>query len=562
MRILLALLLFCQLSSSAVTTAPVVLRACLNNNDSVVTLSWTNITDACGSFSHYTIYGNEDLGAYKRIANIPALATNIHSFSINNLNNNRSYFIRVFYLCDMADSATSNVVNIDITKPSTSSLDSVSFDLLTQNIIAGWKENSAPDRMGYRIYKFNSGINDSIGETSNTSFIVSTDPSDVFDVTLSAYDSCLLFSPISAPHRPVVLSGSIDTCLREISLNWTLYKGWSSIDSQVLLINKNGSGYRRYQSMGTGATSFTYTDFILGDQLCFIVRSYTSAAPISSTSNISCIQTRAFQIPNYLYLSRVSVNDQDEIELDWRIDNTTDVRRFDILRADNQGVRTKIDDQISGASLLYNYLDPSADVNSLFYSYEIQAFDQCNDLILASNVSQSIHLSIDDLLKYNAYLNWDGGVEHYDVEYSDFSRSTWNTYLRTSDVSTSNKPDSAACYRINAQENINAYEFAANSYSNVVCLEPPMRVYTPNSIVLSGENNRFVVLGTGIDHLNSTFEIYNRWGEMIVQNPTDQPWYGDYLGKPVLPGIYVYVVRVRGTKGELDMLKGVLRVIE
>lgn len=185
MRILLLFFVGISLQLSAVTRAPLVLRACINNDDSTITLSWTSIADLCGSFSHYTIYGNENSGAYQEIANIPNIAIQQHTYSIPNLNADRAYFIRVFYLCDLADSATSNIIKVDINKPSTTQLDSVSFDVLTQNIVAGWRPNPAADKMGYRIYKHIGGINDSIGETSNTSFIVSTDPSNIFNVTLS-----------------------------------------------------------------------------------------------------------------------------------------------------------------------------------------------------------------------------------------------------------------------------------------------------------------------------------------------------------------------------------------
>ena len=81
-------------------------------------------------------------------------------------------------------------------------------------------------------------------------------------------------------------------------------------------------------------------------------------------------------------------------------------------------------------------------------------------------------------------------------------------------------------------------------------------------MVIGGKNNRFVIRGVGIDHSRSSFQIYNRWGQRIVELPTDQAWYGDYMGEMVGTGLYPFVITVVGLKGENEQIKGVLRIIE
>ena len=499
MRILLLFFVGISLQLSAVTRAPLVLRACINNDDSTITLSWTNIADLCGSFSHYTIYGNENAGPYQQIASISNIAITQHTYSVPNLNVDRGYFIRVFHLCDLSDSATSNTIKVDISKPSSTQLDSVSFDVLTQNIIAGWRPNPAPDRMGYRVYKHNGGINDSIGQTSGTSFVVSTNPSNVFDVTLSAFDSCRLFSPISTPHRPAILSAAIDSCKREITVNWSRYQGWSTIDSQALFVNMNKTGFKHHSSLTGTDNQLIFKDFVLGDSICFLIRSYTAAGNKSSSSNVACIESRALEIPTFLYLSQVNVTTNEEIDLSWSTDNSKDLRTFDVLRSNQSGPLASTFQINSGASLNYNFTDATADVQSTFYNYQVDAYNQCNELVLSSNLGRSIFLEILPPATYNSYINWDGGLSSYALEISDFSRSTWNTQEMSATHSTFSSVDSPACYRIRAVENLNSYGQSSFSYSNVVCLEPPLKAYAPNAFRFGSENNRFIIVGTGID---------------------------------------------------------------
>ena len=153
-------------------------------------------------------------------------------------------------------------------------------------------------------------------------------------------------------------------------------------------------------------------------------------------------------------------------------------------------------------------------------------------------------------------------VDNYEFQIQALSSSTWNTSTVVGSEGSIVYEDSAACYRIKANENTNSYAYAETSISNTVCIEPSLSVYVPNTIVLSGKNNRFIIVGQGIDLENSEYEIYNRWGEKMVSNRVDQAWYGNYMGEPVLPGIYVYIIKVRGLKGESETHKGVLRIIE
>ncbi|MBR9859893.1 hypothetical protein GYB22_03945 [bacterium] len=554
--------MFTQLIAEAVTGPPVLLRACFNVSDSIVTLQWTQVNDACNSFERIDIYEKQSPGPFTKIASVTDPSARSYSLNTKDLNKTRSYYLSIHTLCDMLDSAHSDTILIDNERPELTVLDSLSYDFLSQDIIAGWKQNGSPDAAGYRIFKQVSGINDSIGQTQDTFYTISKNPASVFDVTIAAFDSCGLFSDISDVHRVCRLNSSIDTCLREISLNWSRYKGWAGIDSQVVLLNKNHEGYKRFTSFDETENSLKFTDFMLGDTLCFMVRSYSNTPGITSTSNIRCIETRAFYEPSYLYLSRVTVIGDEDISLEWESDDLRDIKTYQILRADNSGVPSTYNSVPGTQSQNYTYTDVATNVHDQFYSYKIESYNYCDELVLESNTSNSIFLEIDPGLSHNPYLNWDGGVEQYILHHQGQGSSTWNTIDVSSNEIFYQTLDTGGCFYIEAVENQNSYGYNKNSISNIECIIPDLNVYVPNSMNLGSENNRFIVLGTGIDHSKSRYQVFNRWGEMLVDNNTNVPWYGDYRGERVMQGIYVYTITVYGLKGEKQTYKGVLRVID
>lgn len=561
MRILSILLFLFHLQAFGVTKAPLVLRACINNDDSTVTLSWNPVTDVCGSFSSYKVYANENGGPFTLIQTITDRAVSDYVIKLPNLNGNRSYYIDVLYLCNLTDSARSNTVSIDKIRPPLVELKRVSYDTLSQNIFAEWYPNPAGDVKGYLVYQYNAPIHDSIGQTLDTQYLVTTDPNNVFSVSYNAYDSCNLFSVISRPHRVSRLQSSIDSCSRQITLSWTLYQGWLQIDSQELYINKNKLGFVRQSVHNSSSTQSLYDQFDLGDTMCFYLVSYTtiSGEVVRSYSNTICIETRPLDLPSYLYLSRVSVLDDQSVEIDWITDTDNDLSQFTIYSSVDGGAYTVANNSGKAAR---QYLNTGLNTQGSIYSYRIDAIDVCSDVVQTSNTSNSIRLvHFNNAGSFNTYSNWDGSVDRYDVEWTVPQVSTWNTFVQTN-ATAYIYPDTLMCYRVVAYENMNAYGFSQTSYSNIVCADTPLMVFAPNAMVIGGTNDFFIVRGGSIDHSSSYYQIYNRWGQMVAYNPTNVPWYGDYLGEKVMPGVYLYVINITAKDGQILTMNGVLRILE
>lgn len=560
MRHLAIILILFSLKSWGVGRSPKMLRSCINFDDSTVTVQWTVPSDACNSFTHYDLYANVDNGPFNLIATIPVRAVDEYPHKLPDLNTNRKYFIVVHKLCNGVDSAISDTLDIDVEYPANIPIDSVSYDLATQHIIAGWKKNPSADTRGYQIYDFSSGNGDSIGFTNDTFFTITTDPNNVFPVVLASIDSCDLSSILSTPHRVMRLSGTIDTCKREISLSWTPYQGWLSIDSQRVMVSLNRNPYTSYVTIAGNATSHNLPNITLGDTLCIYIRAYTALGTITSSSNYICFETRALRNPTYSYLSQVTVANNQDVDLEWIIDDGHDQKDFTIYRStDNINFSIQGAVNITNPSTLqYQFTDMSANVDQTIYYYVVETNNVCDELTATTNKSNSILLDFNGptFKNHNPYSYFDGGTTEYALEKEDPISSTWNTVnVQSTGFNTTSFDDSIGCYRVRAIEGMNQYGFSRTSVSNEVCIGNLLNYFIPNAIHTSTENNRFLIVANGIDHNISYYEIFNRWGELIVRRPTNEAWYAEYRNELVPQGVYLCLVYLYGYDGEQEMIK-------
>ncbi len=88
-------------------------------------------------------------------------------------------------------------------------------------------------------------------------------------------------------------------------------------------------------------------------------------------------------------------------------------------------------------------------------------------------------------------------------------------------------------------------------------------VFSPNN---DGVNDRFYPVGDPNAEVLQ-WAVFDRWGEMIFQqqgnivNDSQKGWNGEYNGKKVLPGVYVYMARVKlndeikSYRGEISLLR-------
>jgi gliding motility-associated-like protein len=119
-------------------------------------------------------------------------------------------------------------------------------------------------------------------------------------------------------------------------------------------------------------------------------------------------------------------------------------------------------------------------------------------------------------------------------------------------------------YNIMHSQNVDTYRVVAIqnqneniiSISNTIGVEKPLTLYAPNAFSPDGDgvNDHFQIRGQGAEEYN--LEIYNRWGQMVFQSENiNTRWNGEYRGKQVPIGTYVYQVKSISVSGNEVMVK-------
>lgn len=98
-----------------------------------------------------------------------------------------------------------------------------------------------------------------------------------------------------------------------------------------------------------------------------------------------------------------------------------------------------------------------------------------------------------------------------------------------------------------------------DSAENSVRITPDFMIYIPNAFTpdANGLNDGFRIYGEGIQKEGFEFRIFNRWGEQVFSafDPEAQ-WFGDFNGKPVEGGVYVYSVLLKTYNNKIKDYRG------
>ena len=535
-----------------------ILRACIDYDNDVVTVSWSPPTDACGSFEKHIIYGSENFGPFHKLAEIGDLNISEFPHTLTVQNTSWRYYITTYTVCGGVDSLMSDTIEVDITYPTNIDLDSISYDVVSQEVTAGWKANPSKDTKHYELFDYSSGNGDLLGKTEQLNFNITNIRSGRFPVALATLDSCNLSSLLSTPHETTYLNGIIDSCSKTINFKWSLYVGWNNIDSQALFLSKNKQGFMKVNSFNGTKTEFLFSGFELGDTMNFLIRSYKGNK--STSSNTKTFETRRLVVPKKLDLRLIDVED-NMLKIRWLCKDQKDIKEFNVYCSENSSTFRKTETVLTNLNS-NNYLitDKNNNPNNQSFLYFVSCIDKCNNIIISSDTSASLFLDTNNVVIHNKYVGWENGVSSYSIEKKD--GFTWNT------VKDATKPflandinDLSGCIRVVAKEN-NSRDGENTAHSNVVCKAKLFKYYVTTAIKPEGNNTRFVVKGEGIDRAQSVFYIYSRWGELIKKGDLDQSWDGTYRGKKVSQGHYLYVVKVFGLNGEFQQSKGTVYVVE
>ena len=484
-------------------------------------------------------------------------------------------------ICD--NSGCSSVSNtdgdifLDQTDPVTPLLDSVSIDG-NGNAVLGWQASSSADVFAYVIYQKNGSVYVPVDTIyGNTTFAYTYFPSNASagseTYVIAAYDSCGNISNLSSPQNTMFLTKQYDICNFTSILNWNPYINMSDggLGQYEVLVSVNGGSWNLLGT--TASNTFIHDSLTTGSTYCYKVVARSNGGNITSVSNQQCLNAVSTNSPNYLYVSRVTVN-SGIVQVDGQTDNSPSVSisGFDVYRSNKTGTTFSLIGFINyTGSSTFSFNDNDVNTNTCSYYYYLVSRDSCLNQGIASDTSRTIlcnAYTLDDYknkIIWNDYSKWLGGVTIYNIYRSiddvlntlpiatiPYSGTGNNSY--TDDVSGLITEEGKFEYFIEAIEGPgNPYGILAASLSNRATVYRDAEIFVPNAFAPRGANKVFKPVSQFIDHHEYSFSIYDRWGQKIWEtNLKDEGWDGNGM----TGGVYIWIIQYKNSRGEYFEKKG------
>jgi gliding motility-associated-like protein len=571
----------CILPISGIENRPKMRRACLDRIDSTLDLLWFKPTDNCASFTGFNLYGRDNiLSPFQLLGAYNSFSLSTLSLKLPNLKNWEFYLVYSL-ACNGSDSIFSDTILVDNTPPLNSDLDSVSVDLITQKTQIGWRQNASLDVKGYLVYHI-TGTNSVITNTTGTSYLDlgTRNPANAsVNYGVAAFDSCNNASLISSPHSTVFLQSTYDQCKQSINLKWSNYIGWPVEGYQVYLKTNAGS-YQLVASLVSNINQFTYNFSSFGNTYCFFIRALKTGGVISSSSNTVCISTSGIIPSKNSYIAKASVQNK-LVELTLATETGTSLQKINIYKGEDNGPFV-LWQSISSSGGIVELMDANVNVASKSYKYFFTTEGPCALIFDTTQMAKTILLNVvmltpgDQLLSWNLYDDFIKSSQKQELLLSDnpnFNKSSpWNTLATLSNSAITHQDftnfginQEQICYCIRAIENLPnpSYPRLDSSYSNIACVTADPIVFFPNAIQINGYNTSFLPKGVFIDYEKSSFQIYNRWGEIIYEtSDIRKAWHGTFNDNYVESDVYAYHAIIVGINGSTLRFDGTITVLK
>lgn len=552
-------------------------------------LTWNRPTpiQTAGMNDYYYIFREYPVGTWSMIDSV-SYNTTTYSEIIDICSIHLNYQIRLKNSpCDFTSNIDGGNFD-DQTPPSIPIVGQASIDTLTGQTVITWNQNDMPDTYGYLIYVVDPLTGflvelDTVYGIGNTSYSYLENYSDgPLTYTVAAFDSCP--STTGAPfnlsardpnfHTTVFLETKINICNTSAILDWSNYIGWNSGFSnfEVYVKPENGPWFLE------GTSNSNSYEFVgeAGKTYCFAIKALNTDGRFSF-SNKSCILIKSATKPSHSYIHTATVVDDSYIEILYSYGADAFVSKIELQRLKANGTFETIQ-EIEAPSPTTQFKDEDVDVHSSSYTYRVIYYDSCGHANAPSNIGQTILLKVQtDDVKLLNYLTWspyddfNGALMGYhiyrgiDGVYSGFPLTTvaanersfmddMNTWDFTGEV----------CYRIEAYEGSNIFNFSQYSLSNNECPVVEPLIFIPNAFMPTGVNHEFKPVITNFDPVDYRMTIFDRWGQVVFQTTNYEiGWNGRFenIKGEAEGGSYVYMIDIHDGGGSEIVKRGFVTLL-
>ena len=562
--------MFCVVAS-AMVKPPKAIRACLDPTTSVVTLYISPSSDACGSFISYRLYGRDNAISPFQLLYQGGIAGST-SLSAALPNKKRwELFVSARFACNGTDTLNSDTVFVDDQPPALLLLDSVSVDLTSQQVVAGWKKAPEADVMGYSVFKVDPGTGNNVlvkdtaalGYRFLTSTFDSRNPG--HKISIAVFDSCKNGGVICPPHSPVFASinpaeNTQYRCSRKVLLRWTAYVGWPVDHYEIWCASSKNNLFFKAGSVAGDTLRFVHSLPELNYTYTYFVRAFKSAATgITSSSNVVLFSATGFSKPTNNEIGHASVVSDGRIEVSytWNPPSPSGFKALLQFREYASTAWITANSNLplgSGRTVLSNL-----ETQKKRYVFRVLAQNPCGEGYDTS--VNHISLLLTKTANNAQWFDYQPYNPNYQVvEERNKQGSTWNAVGGPSSPYYITDTTKALCYRVVAYKTDAGNNRIDTAYSNEICLRVYDTTLVPNAFSPEGNNKVFRIVNPNIERGQATMHIYDRWGGKLWQGEALDGWNGEALGQPVIQGFYVYKIEIyRPEKREL--FQGTLMLI-
>lgn len=557
---------FFRIAAFAQVTPPII--NCIEIKVDGILIYWEN-TQTCGAaFDAHEIWvSNSENGPFTKLTEITdAMLT---SYFDKTSNPDQKWYYYMITNCNGVLSTQSAIVDTDLPQPPNLFAASV----ISDNIVTlTWQPNPSPETKGYVVYKEVDGVLIEYAIINDPQAVSWQDTNAEANLhpeayRMAAFDGCNQFGPNSGTlHKTIYLTATTEDCDDDITLTWTPYQAWGTdlLEYQIIKLDTTTQppSFEKIATVPVTQNTFVYTLANNETYACFQVDALYKDNVSEANSNTVCAGYFSANGPEYMYLTRISVNEDNDVELDWVLDTQSPNNKLQLWRA-NKNPNDLVKLAQIAPPLAFtpemSTIDDGAETDIRSYYYQVRHIDECGRFD-TTNIGKTIWLKGKDQFNFKNGLSW----TPFALNFAQATQYTiWRkpkdggsftsiatldpTVLEYDDDYNSIQGDPGQqCYRIEASYTITLpapvnKTLTLSSFSNTVCIEPLARVYLPNTFMPNGLNSTFKPTILAAEVANYTLHIVNRWGE-VVFTTTDpaEGWDGRVRNTLAPQGAYAY----------------------
>lgn len=452
------------------------------------------------------------------------------------------------------------------------SLEVISVDTATQDIILSWQPSPDPDIMGYFICQGTPCMAlDTVWGQYNTTYTCTTRSIDsINSFRLYAFDSCYSASALTNPYNNVVLTLRSQHCTRNIDFSWNEYINMpDGVGQYTLFLKYDNAPYRSVATVPASSRGMSYIIPAGVRQVWAYLQIINTSNTKFAFSNIKTFDMATVDTAEFIHTLAVSVDDEGvALQLKFLVDTHFAATGYTLYRRVDAGSFQNHRVILPTGNSTIDFVDVDVDLSEHQYAYFIGVWDECGLLEKTSCKVSQIYATLShdegtNIITWTPY-NGEGILSGYNLLRKTEKEPLWKTICNTqgTQIADNTVPYGRVWYRVEAEYTNPDNNRRCTALSQIVENHGEPIIWLPNIFTPKRDNNnRFLPKTMFVRSDGYLMRIYNRFGLLVFEtSDINEPWDGCHKGKIVPSGGYVYIIQYIGDNNNNEILKGTVTV--